>query len=624
MIKPRLRLFVCASAVVVTIAGSVLTQAAGPGEFISRLWNREPAPKKEKITSITSGISPFKWLRRNSSTVGQVEISDGGRHVVSKRPGLMSDPFLNEQLPVRSSQSQASRPATQESKGAIVRPQIRQQPATTQTVDIGPSSSRRSSNQFTDAVERAQISDLNSTGSSSRAAAVARQSLPEIYSRAQTKSPGNRQFVDGFDNEFQKLFKEVIEESRQSKESPATPRLPDEAVADFDPPGLARISDSGTSDSDQPTGSSAEFSPERSSRDVSNLIQESRSQLQDSVLAQRAASDTGSAGPIRAGLTGLSTTTTETILNTQNKVASAPRLNSRQNAQPFPERSDSNARPQMLPDQSAETVNQLVVPSSIVPERRLFTTAEGWMNRGELERHVAAENAPEPDLKPVVRVVPGNRGTGLVIESGQWSPIKPRVSSNVAPPRSVPDTSEFRRLSHEGSNTNLGSGAVQAIGEDISQPGTSSNNIQQNSNSELMILPADSERSSVPSSLSNEAHFASNDNTSVMIIPDSRTGQSPHTEKSFDAAELGATMAVAPAPPETDRAASNDHSANLAAFDWPDETEIAAVSDEGGFSWGYTMFFLALAGGSIGLFFRRKAQDSAFVITGTSSESEIS
>ena len=93
-----------------------------------------------------------------------------------------------------------------------------------------------------------------------------------------------------------------------------------------------------------------------------------------------------------------------------------------------------------------------------------------------------------------------------------------------------------------------------------------------------------------------------------MIIPDSRTGQS------LDAANLGAAFATAPAPPQISEF----------DFDWPDETELAAETPNSGFSWGATMFFLAIAGGVIGLFIRRKAQGSTFGVTGTGTRSEIS
>lgn len=242
----------------------------------------------------------------------------------------------------------------------------------------------------------------------------------------------------------------------------------------------------------------------------------------------------------------------------------------------------------------------------MLPDRQLFTTSDGWMNRGELERQAAVENAPAPDLQPVVRVVPGHRGAGIVIESGQWSQMQPRVSSNVAPTRSVPDTSQFRRLSFEGADASTQNGAVQAISDGSQRQVPLSTNTPHAGQS-TMIIPATSGEvvSSVPSSLTAGTESGED---MAMIIPDSRTGQS------MGAAKLGAAFEAAPAAPRISEA----------VFDWPDETEVAAEAASGGISWGATMFFLTLTGGSIGLFFRRKAQRGAFGITRTGTESEIS
>lgn len=592
MIRPRLRLYVCASAVAVTLGGAVLTQAAGPGEFISNLWNRRPAPKKEVVRH----LNPFKWLSRGNSdsTVRRVKVSDGGQSVVSQRPELVSDPFLTERLP------SASTPATADRKKVIVRPQPRQRPATTQTVELEPAATNRNSRGSTDIVGRARLADSVPPGESSRAAAVAQQPLPEVRTAPQ-KPASNGQFVNGFDSEFQKLFKEVIEESRQSEAKNPTPRLPDQTVADSTPSGAAPLPEVATNNTDDLRKDFAEFAQERSSSGVDQLIEESRRQMDSSVLARRAAIDQSSLSstpersisePINNSQTGLSAVSHSDANNTAATTSSV---------------SGSRFTPQRLPDRSRpQTVNQLIVPSSIVPERQLFTTSDGWMNRGELQRHAAVENAPAPDLQPVVRVVPGNRGAGVVIESGQWSPLQPRVSSNVAPTRSVPDTSQFRRLSFEGTDVSTESGAVQAISDGSQGQAKLSTNSPHAGQSAMMIPDSPGGiASSVPSSLTADSQSGEE---MAMIIPDSRTGQS------LDAAKLGAAFDAAPAPPRV----------SDPVFEWPDETEVAAESASEGFSWGATIFFLTLIGGSIGLFFRRKAQGGAFGITGTGTESEIS
>ncbi|MFT5324080.1 MAG: hypothetical protein ACI8P0_001940 [Planctomycetaceae bacterium] len=596
MIRPRLRLYVCASAVAVTLSGAVLTQAAGPGEFISNLWNRKPAPKKE----VARSLNPFKWLSRekSDSTVRRVEVSDGGESVVSQRPELVRDPFLTERLP------RTDTPGAPGSKGVIVRPQPRQRPVTNQTVDLESALRERKSSGSADNVGRRGIAGAPTADASNRATAVAQQPLPEVKTAPQ-RPTGNGQFVNGFDSEFQKLFKEVIEESRQSKAKAATPRLPDEAVADFKPPGAASLPEVVTTDTDYLKNDFAEIAKERGSSNVDQLIEQSRRQMDSSLLARRASDDRSSrqstpgrsvsepANDSSTGLSAVSHSDSNSGAATTSPVATTG--------------SESQFMLQMLPDRTPpQTVNDLVVPSSKVPERQLFTDSDGWMNRGDLERPAAPQNAPAPDLQPVVRVVPGHRGAGVVIESGQWSPVQPRVSSNVAPARSVPDTSQFRRLSFEGANASAPGGAVQAI-SDGSQDQASLSTNSPHAGQSTMMIPASSDDtvSSVPSSLT--ADTDSSDEL-AMIIPDSRTGQS------LDAAKLGAAFDAAPAPPRISEP----------VFEWPDETEVAAEAASGGFSWGATLFFLTLVGGSIGLFFRRKAQDGVFGITGTGTESEIS
>ncbi|MGZ0171188.1 MAG: hypothetical protein ACKVHE_16680 [Planctomycetales bacterium] len=600
MIKPRLRLYVCASAVAVTLGGSVLTQAAGPREFISNLWNREPGPKKE----VTHSFSPFKWLSREkaNASAARIRVSDHGRRVVSERPSLLVDPFLNEQRPDTARRTTTARHTPPVSQGVIVRPQTRHRLMTTQTVDRKPATTTHTLRQPSDNVGPTRITDSTSAGSSSRAAAAEQRSLPEVKS-APTSAAGNEKFVSGFDSNFQKLFKEVIEESRQGKANTTTPRLPDKSVADFERSKTAALPEVATTESVQSEKDFADFAQKRSSSAVPDLIQESRSQMDSSLLARRA---TNGRSPQMPSV-GLSVP--QQPVPDQAGVAAVSHSDSRHADSAHPTNSDSAFVPQRLPDRVPQTVNQLVVPNSMVPERRLFTTSNDWMNRGDLELQAAADNAPPPDLQPVVRVVPRRRRAGIVIEIDQWSPIQPRVSSNVAPARSVPDTSQFRRLSFEGSDPIGKNGAVQTIGDGSRNSSSENTNAEPSSQSHLMIPSASYSGSSAPSDSGSDSRLDnSSDDMSMMMIPDSRTGQS------LDAAELGAALATAPAPPKT----------NQPVFEWPDESELAAETQAGGYSWGTTMFFLALGGGAIGLFFRRKAQGGAFVMTGTRRNPEIS
>ncbi len=591
MIRPRLRLYVCASAIVVTLGGAVLTQAAGPGAFISRLWKRDPAPKKE----MTSGFSPFKWLRRDksNSSVSHVEISDSGRRVVSERPQLVIDPFLNEQAPTAPRVSQATKPVI---KDVIARQQSRKNNATNHTVDLSRPVASQRPYQPSDEVGRTQVTDFAKDTAQKRVTSEAQQTLsdfptaPAPQSR-NMKQPLNQKFVTGFDSEFQKLFKEVIEESRQSKGSATTPRLPDEATTDAASTGTARLPETATSQTDALRKDFADFAQQRSGAEVDKLIRESRNQINSSVLSRQAARNRGT-----TNVAGTSYT---------NPNAPAPKLEATVDS----DVSGSVSMPNRLPDQVPQSVNQLIVPSSMVPEQQIFTTSDGWMNRGELRRQASAETAPDPDLQPVVRVVPGDRGTGVVIESAQRSLIQPRVSSNVAPARSVPDTSQFRRLSFEGADTSAETGAVQAIGDSIQHPSTQSTSaphVGHNTDHSVFMIPAMSDEApTVPPELTGVKQSGEE---LAMIIPDSRTGQS------FAAAEFGAAQASAPAQRPT----------SPLAFEWPDELEIADKPSNGGYPWKTTASFLALTGGAIGLFFRRKAQGGTFITTGTGTETEIS
>ena len=584
MIKPRLRLYVCASAVAVTLSGSVLTQAAGPGEFISRLWKRDPAPKKE----VTTGFSPFRWLKReeSDSKTGSVKVSDGGRRVVSERPELTSDPFLAEQQPRVAANSSGATV----NKGVIVRPQPRspqQQIASTNSPRNTIPASAPTLPEITTDVNKNRLPELESVVASDRPTAS-----PPIAPPLRTEAPQparNRDFVDGFDSEFQKLFKEVIDESRQQKERLSSPKLPDSAVADFGPAIAETLPEAASASPDSGPQEFAEFGSEQSQPSASDLIQQSRAQMESSALARQANARNGNqqtdTGPLLP----------DQPADQQSSVAAASHSASRQSLYGNASSTGSEFQPYQLPNRTATATDPRTGSGRAMPERRFATSSEGWLDRGQSVPKDVIEPTDAPELQPVVRVVPGNPGNGIVIESGQWSPIRPRVTSNVAPSRSVPDTSQFRRLSFEGSDE---AGAVQAIGEDEQSQNTDAGQ-------------PDQSLSGRPTSFAPSALDALNDsekNMPMMIIPDSRTGQS------LDAADLGAALAAAPEPPPT----------KLATFEWPDESEIAPSSPAGGISWGATAFCLTIAAAAAHLFFRRKRQDGVFGMTGPRTGVEIS
>jgi len=433
-----------------------------------------------------------------------------------------------------------------------------------------------------------------SNRSSSRQTTVAQPVLPEKMT-APARAAESGQFVNNFDSEFQKLFKEVVDESRQTTTKTAAPRLPDEAVADFAPPADDALLEVATVQSLDQKQNFADFVQERSRSEVSDLIRESRSEIESSVLARRAAETSDS--PAISN----STSSPRQIARDQSGVSAVSHSRSNSSATGHTDRTAPEFQPTMLPDHSPQALNQMIVPSSMVPEHQLFTSSDESLNQDQLEHGTALGNATTPDQQPVVRVVPGERGAGVSIENGQWLPVKPRVSSNVAPTRSVPDTSPFRRLSFEASEGSLESGAVQAIGEDVEKPNDQNANAGQSGASAFMI-PAVDPTSGFSSAFRQRS--VPNSDMAMMIIPDSRTGECIDTTKA----------AAAPAPPLDTQT----------TFEWPDETNVALQAESGSTYWWATMFGLALAGGTAGLFFRRKAQGRIFGITGTGPESEIS
>ncbi|MBI1313875.1 hypothetical protein GC176_21490 [bacterium] len=153
----------------------------------------------------------------------------------------------------------------------------------------------------------------------------------------------------------------------------------------------------------------------------------------------------------------------------------------------------------------------------------------------------AAGAAPSSTAGPIIN--PGPVGSGVVIDGSQYSVVRPRVTSNAAPSISVPDNSEFRRLSYERRADEL-AGQVERLAT-ADSPGP------------LLIIPGEP-------------------------LPQAKDAVPPP-----EAPEIAYTTA----PPVMD-----------APIDWPDETDLAPAEPKtGGTSWGLIIFCLALltAGGHI-------------------------
>lgn len=596
MIKPRLRLYVCASAVAVTLGGSMLTHAAGPGEFISRLWKRDAAPRKE----VQSGFSPFRWLKRrdSDSSVGHVKVSDGGRRVVSERPGLVSDPFLAEQ---QSQTAPAATPATSPAEKSespsriIVRPTPRsrdqqmakrvivEKPATAPRLPIDSQPGRAE-------VRRERLPELPTGETSDRPAGR--------HVRPSAPRPGERDgFVENFDSEFQRLFREVIEESRQQKEQLSSPKLPDNVVADFGAATDETAPNDASSMVDRRQPDVAELAPERSRESLDELIRQSRSQMESSVLAQQAGPET----PVPRSSQKMPER--NSVAAARSGVSAVSHSASRVRSSDHDIQTNGGFQPGQPSAARMETSHQLIVPSSMVPDGRLFTPSIQPINQDSGQSHSVQRQEVPPALQPVVRVVPGDRGNGVTIDSGRTAPARPRVSSNVAPTRSVPDTTQFRRLSFEGTATEDAGAIIQSINDDSQTSlAPEAPDADRLTNGTAFFQPELS-----ASDITESKGHAPGD-ISLMMIPDNQVASS------MDAAELGASLAAVPGPPVE----------RQTVFEWPDESELGPSESARGSNWGFTLFCLVAVAGVVSVFFRRKSQARAIGMIGTGTESEIS
>ena len=147
----------------------------------------------------------------------------------------------------------------------------------------------------------------------------------------------------------------------------------------------------------------------------------------------------------------------------------------------------------------------------------------------------AARSAQQRTGGPVI--VPGQAGSGVVIDGQQYSVVRPKVTSNAAPSLSVPDNSTFRRLSYERRADDL-AGQVERLAD-------------AGSTEPILITPGEP-------------------------LP----------------------QVIAPTEP-TQNEASTQAAAKVAAtgspIDWPDEADLAPVKPKsGGTSWGFVIFCLAL------------------------------
>ena len=573
----------------------MLTQAAGPGDFLSKLWKRDAVPKK-----ITYGaLNPFNWLHRETSTMasGRVRISDGGQHVTSERPELVRDPFL-----ATGSSNQTAPMITR--RQLVARNEQVNDSDVAETLATGTPMERSGNVAESQRVNSVPVAQPPHGGSS-------------IPDSASPRSASGSQFVGDFDGNFQRLVQSVVAESRIEKSASAAPQLPD---------GIELGSRAGRESSDvslsltpsaQPSQSVSEssaveerpefpdFSSQQSRQAVSELIQQSRRELDSSVLASRTAVEDASRRA--AGIQRLPDRLEPgRPVTDQGSVSAASHVHSARTLAENNSRLEAGVTPTRLSNQRGEILNSHVVPSELLPRRSFYTTSENWLNRNAIPGGNASVEGISGDSQSDIRVVPGSAGGGVVIESGQSSPIRPRVISNGAPIRAVPDTSQFRRLSFEGSKGERQGGAVQAIAQDrqYQQPG------ERSAVERPSISPSPPSNSFLPSMRLPGGESA---NDALMFPETDGSLSNARNESDHDVAQVAA-LNDAPSPPKL----------SPARIDWPNDSEIAPTTSSGSFSWGTAAICLILFSTVSGLFLRRRRQAGTVGIIGTSGDSENS
>lgn len=250
----RNRKLICAAAVVLAIAlgTTVLTEAAGPREFVSGLWKKRPTVKKVS----ESRLNPRNWMTRFSDRatgsshvndrVGGVTVSgNDGTANTSVRPDLYQDPFAVSET-VSDTEDAGLSVAQKSSPTAAPSPRQRREASRQSTIP-----ERRERENATRNVAR-----RDGTGSS---APVLPDGLQGESDRSEPIDGGpvsaflrpdsGNQFAPGFDSEFQRVVESVIREtdSPRPETKPSTrvmsgagdvrgpvlaPQLPDHATGD--------------------------------------------------------------------------------------------------------------------------------------------------------------------------------------------------------------------------------------------------------------------------------------------------------------------------------------------------------------------------------------------------------
>ena len=207
---------ICAVAAVLMIAigTSVLSEAAGPREFVSELWKKRPRLQGAS----ESKLNPRNWIRRNTGPIGTRRVGDAGWGAdnptdggadSSTRPDMYQDPFAVSG-PVAETADSSTAVTQKSSPAAALSPRQRREAGRRLAVPSGRDDASRN------------VARRNVAKSTSPVLPDGLQSDSRTPENGSQKSgldsallqpePGN-QFAPGFDSEFQRVVQSVIREA---------------------------------------------------------------------------------------------------------------------------------------------------------------------------------------------------------------------------------------------------------------------------------------------------------------------------------------------------------------------------------------------------------------------------
>lgn len=397
----RFRKLICASAIGLTLGAailgtSVLSEAAGPRQMFSSLWNRRPildtiADSKLNPRTWGSSTKDEKPGRSRPPDLAGGSSSTGGTADSSSRPELYDDPFAVRGGRSRSAIDPNSLAEIARKSASEAAPSPRQRREAERSNQ--PSSGRRSV--FDD---RSASENATPSGERQIAGDGGVPKLPEglegNFARRSSDAPrGNEnQFSDGFDQEFRRLVNSVIAESEKSASNATELTSLDRTGGreSFRGPVAAPRIDASATDRQSPLSGGA--------GSVNELIENSRRNMATAMTLPPDAADS----PLITSRPGQST-------------VSLTEATGRRPLQPL------DGHPAMM------------IPAMGGPNGSLAT----GRNDGEADLR-SGWSGQESQARPI-EMEPRIRAAG---------PIRPRVISNGAPPQSVPNNRQYERTSY--------------------------------------------------------------------------------------------------------------------------------------------------------------------------------